>query len=267
MDPLFGVPFATPNPCGGDASTDCFDEFHPQSRPSHEVELHIDIPGVLFALAGQGGLSDETTASLNEAVADGEFEPDDLHNPNSNVTVPTPGGDVTLSVTEIAQLLVDTTGFHFDPAGIHVEPGDVVLFSAETPDHAVSAYHERHGRQNRVPDDVGPFSSPLIPVGGGWLFEFDEPGVYDCYCPPHEPFGMILRVVVHDDGSVPSPSIEQTGRPPEDENLLSFALAGLDPNVPSAAEALETEALEPETIVDDGRVSWHHVVEEHRANS
>lgn len=74
-------------------------------------------------------------------------------------------------------MVAETHGFHFAPAGLHVQPGDVILFSGETPDHAVAASHERHGRQHTVPDGVGPKTSPLIPVGGYWLIKLTEPGV------------------------------------------------------------------------------------------
>ncbi|SFR60120.1 Copper binding protein, plastocyanin/azurin family [Halogeometricum limi] len=277
IDPLFGYASGGPNPCAGshheesdetgggsDHPADCFASFPGSVRPTHEVEMHIGIPGLLFAVGGQGVLSDVTTQSIGEAVADGTVDRSELHRPRATVTVQTPDGPVDVTVEEIARLVAQTVGFHFEPAGLHVAPGDVVLYSAETPDHAVASYHERHGRQNRVPDGVGPFSSPLVPVGGYWLYRFDTPGVYDVYCPPHEPFGMVQRVVVSD-GDVPEPSVEMTGRPPEDHNQLAAILGGLDPNVPSSAAALETAALSPAAIVERGAVPWADVVADHRS--
>jgi plastocyanin len=266
-DPVFGLPSAGPNPCSGDASTDCFDAFGPPVRPDAEVEMHVDLPGVLLAVAEQGVLSGETTASINEAAADGSVEGDDdvLHGPDTSLSVSVPGGgsrDVT--VREIAALVSETAGFHFDPAGLRVRPGDVVLFSAETPDHAVAAYHERHGRQNRVPDGVGPLSSPLVPVGGYWLYRFDVEGVYDLYCPPHQTLGMAMRIVVADGGEVPAPSVEQTGRPPQSGNAIAGILGGLDPNLPSSMDVLAADALAPANVVENGSVSWETVVAEHR---
>jgi plastocyanin len=265
LDPLFGWASAERNPCGGDASDDCFDAFPDEVRPSHEVEMRIGIPGLLFAVAGAGGLSQATTESINEEVADGEVRADRLHRPHASVTVQGQEGPESVTVREIAHAVAETTGFHFGPAGLAVEPGDVVLFSAESPDHAVAAFHERHGRQNRVPDGVGPFSSPLVPVEGLWLHRFDEPGVYDVYCPPHAVFGMVMRIVVHDgSGEVPSLSVEDTGRPPEAENTLPSILGGLDPNVPSSREVLTSDLLDPEHVVSEGAVSWHDVVADHR---
>jgi plastocyanin len=268
LDPVFGLPSAGPNPCAGDAGADCVDEFPQPTRPDREVEMEIGLPGPLLALAEQGGLSRATTASINDVVADGQVVARDLHRPDASVTIALPdGGSTSLTVTEIANLVADSRGFFFDPAGIHVQPGDVVLFSAETPDHAVAAYHERHGRQNRVPDSVPPIASPQVPVGGSWRYRFEKPGVYDCYCPPHQTLGMVWRVVVYDgNGSVPSLDVEQTGRPPEDENAVPGILGGLDPNLPSSMAALETDVLDPENIVEDGPISWSQVVAAHRSS-
>lgn len=265
IDPIFGLPMATPNPCGGDAGEDCFEEFPASRRPDHEVEMHIDLPGFVFALVGQGGLSVTTTNSINDAIADGEVDSGELHKPNQAITVQTPNGEAMATILQIARMLLDTHAFHFEPAGIQVEPGDVILFSAETPDHAVAAFHERHGRQNRVPDGVGPIASPLVPVGGSWRYRFEQPGVYDLYCPPHGVFGMVMRVVVHEDGPVPSLSVEQTGRPPEEENLLGEILGGFDPMIPSEAAALESDVLDPENVVENGPIEWEAVVEEYRS--
>lgn len=265
IDPVFGLPSATPNPCSGDADASCFESFPAATRPDHEVELHIGIPGLLLALAEQGGLSEPTTTTINLEAADGDVVARNIHRPDATVEIQTPDGVVTRTVAEIATLVTGTVGFHFDPAGLHVSPGDVVLFSAETPDHAVAAYHERHGRQNRVPDSVGPITSPQIPAGGSWRYRFETEGVYDFYCPPHQVFGMVMRVVVSDGDSVPSLSVENTGRPPAEETFLPEILGGFDPNVPSSHEALTAAPLDPEAIVEDGPVSWDAVVEHHRS--
>jgi plastocyanin len=259
VDPVFGLAALGPNPCAGTDGTDCLGAFPGQVRPSARVDMRIGIPGVLFGVAEAGGLSNETTAAVNEAVADGSLAGDDLPEGGPQVE----GEQVP--VAAIAQALVDTVGFHFDPAGLRVQPGDVVLFNAASPDHAVAAFHEQHGRQNRLPSGVGPLSSPLVPVGGFWLAQFETEGVYDLYCPPHAVFGMVMRVVVWDgNGSVPQLDIGPPGRPPEEENALPSIVAGLDPNVPSSAAALESEALSPENIVDQGTVGWQEVVAEHR---
>jgi plastocyanin len=257
VDPVFGFAAMGPNPCR-DRGDDCLQAFPQQIRPTATVDMNVGIQGLVFGAAESDALSGETTTAINDAVADGSLEGDAL---GGTVTV----GNDQVPVAAIAQALVDTVGFHFDPAGLRVQPGDLVLFNAASPDHSVAAFHEGHGRQNRVPRGVGPLSSPLVPVGGFWLALFEEPGVYDLYCPPHGPFGMVMRLVVWDgNGAVPELDIGPPGRPPAEENALPGILGGLDPNVPSSAEALESAALSPENIASEGEVSWHEVVEEHR---
>ena len=219
----------------------------------------VGIEGLVFGLAEAGVLTSAQIEALNTAVADGSLAGDD-----SLLNFAVEFDERPVPARVIAEALLATHGFHFGPAGVHVRPGDTVLFSAESPDHAVTVYHEGHGRQNRVPDGVGPISSPLVPVGGYWLFRFETTGVYDVYCPPHDPFGMNMRVVVSEGDTVPPLDVEQTGRPPTAENALPSILGGLDPNVPSSAEVLASDALDPAEIVAEGTVPWHRVVDEHR---
>lgn len=267
IDPVFGRASAGPNPCGGDVSKDCFDEFPSAVQPDHEIELHIEVPEplLLFGAFGDPGAID--LENVNAAVADGTIEEGELDDPDAEVTIAPPGGEsLTLAVREIAELLVEAEGFHYSPAGHRARPGDVVLFSAETPDHGVAAFHERHGRQNRVPEGTPPIAAPLVPVGGYWLYRFEDEGVYDLYCPPHQVFGMVARIVVSDGtGPVPSLRVAGDGRPPGAENLLPSVLGGLDPNVPSEAAALGADVLAPGNVVREDSIPWEAVVAEHRS--
>ena len=47
----------------------------------------------------------------------------------------------------------------------------------DDPDHTVTASHNGRGFQQRVPETVPPFSSPVVEAGGAWLYEFAEPGL------------------------------------------------------------------------------------------
>jgi plastocyanin len=130
--------------------------------------------------------------------------------------------------------------FLFEPMGFRVAPGDVVSFLFSTPEHTVTAYHPAQGRQRRIPEGLPPFSSPVLSAGRRWLYRFDEPGVYDLFCAPHEAFGMVVRVVVAEEGTVPSTDFSKTGRPP----------AGF------AGVVLDDPALAPEHIVENGPIAW-----------
>lgn len=130
--------------------------------------------------------------------------------------------------------------FYFEPSGLYIEPGDTVRFIADTPHHTVTALHQGHGYPlTRVPDGVGPFSSPVVPVGETWEYTFDEPGVYDIVCVPHDFLGMAMRIVVGEatgPGAEPLPAefVEQAG----------------------SASILAAPALDPQNIIDSGSVSW-----------
>ncbi|GAA0218003.1 hypothetical protein [Halobaculum roseum] len=60
--------------------------------------------------------------------------------------------------TNLPALTVEFGAFHFAPVGLHVEPGAIVEFGFNTPEHTVTAYHPGQERQQRVPDGVPAFS-------------------------------------------------------------------------------------------------------------
>lgn len=150
--------------------------------------------------------------------------------------------------------------FHFSPTGLHVDAGDVIAFEATTPDHTITAYHEGFGRQLRVPDDKPPFSSPVLPIGGAWLYQFDVPGTYDLLCAPHEYFGMVMRIIVgnpddeaYDGGFGPGGPPPQPRPPVSRPELNGLAI---DPwPFPTALEVLTTSALTVPNIASAGPVT------------
>ncbi|WP_210424033.1 cupredoxin domain-containing protein [Halorussus ruber] len=182
--------------------------------------------------------------------------------------------------------------FVFEPTGVYIESGDTVRFSYESPHHTVTAYHPAFGYQQRVPDEVPPFSSPALPQGGYWLYTFDRPGVYDIHCAPHEIFGHAMRIVVGSPsgpGSDPLPDLcagqeegatatetavttvpegggeeggdgggqegGEGGEQEGGEEELSFPRVG-------AYSVLSDPALDPDNIVDERRVSWDDLAPE-----
>lgn len=141
--------------------------------------------------------------------------------------------------------------FYFEPAGLYVEAGETVQFTMATPHHNVNAVHEAFGYQQRVPEDVPPFSSPVLAGGTYWLYTFEEEGVYDYVCSPHEAFGMAGRIVA---GSVTGPGAEPIDMESEDEQARPPTL--------TASLVLSDEALGPERIVEEGSVSWEGIADE-----
>jgi plastocyanin len=132
--------------------------------------------------------------------------------------------------------------FYFEPVGLLIQPGDSVRFVAATPHHTATAYHEQHVKSHRVPDGVEPFSSPVVPIGEDWTYTFSIPGTYDLWCGPHEPYGMVMRIVVGEPGG------------PAEEPVTNF---GPDGALATAGLVLNDPALASQQIVEHGSVSWY----------
>ena len=173
--------------------------------------------------------------------------------------------------------------FFFEPTGLYVESGDTVKFFAETPHHTVTAYHPAFGYVQRVPDDVPPFSAPVLSAGGYWLYTFDQPGVYELHCAPHEVYGHAMRIVVGEvSGPAADPLVDlctagsQIGDDDadDDDGTTGDDDTGDDggddsggeeaPALPrlTAYTVLRDSALAPENVVSEGRVSWDELADE-----
>lgn len=169
-----------------------------------------------------------------------------LSNPAAKVDAEEASGG---TVHEVMLLIRPVEGqpipeFYFEPSGLYIEPGDTVRFVAATPHHTVTAYHTLQGKQQRVPDGVEPFSSPVLPIGTSWEYTFTIPGVYDLWCAPHEQYGMAMRIVV---GEASGPGAE----PPTD--------FGPEGTFGAAGSVLLDPALNPANIIAKGRVSWDDI--------
>lgn len=160
--------------------------------------------------------------------------------------------------------------FVFEPAGLHISPGDIVEFRGTSPDHTVTAYHPEHGFQRRIPENVPPFSSPMVPQGGSWLYRFDQPGVYDLFCGPHHTYGMVMRLVVGDLATEELPDYVNTyqAEPPtlapfstEFMTMTLSAFAGQEVEWPflTPVDVFETPSLDPMEIQDAGTVPFANI--------
>ncbi|MFB6170659.1 MAG: plastocyanin/azurin family copper-binding protein [Haloarculaceae archaeon] len=158
--------------------------------------------------------------------------------------------------------------FHFNPVGLHVEPGDIVRWEGESDysfpegggppsghiagDHTITAYSPVVGRQRRIPETATPFSSPIMGKDVSWYYQFDTPGVYDIYCGPHEGLGMVMRVVVGDVTETefgPGSNPEAKPGPTNDPTLL-------DQIKPLGAASGVFANLDPEVIHENGSIDW-----------
>ncbi len=165
---------------------------------------------------------------------------------------------------------------HFEPTGLHLDSGDVVRFTYESPEHTITAYHPGHGFQQRVPENTPPFSSPVVNEDGAWLYRFEEAGVYDLFCAPHHVFGMNMRIVVGDpDETDYPPSVAESWEdweegdlfPPWNRGGLEFELNEFREQNDGAVwawltpqEVLDAPVIDPSTIQEQGSVSFEDVL-------
>ena len=251
--------------------------------------------GLGAALSGAGVVGAQTTETPNEGTAAGggtETPAADGEGagggPSSAFGFPALSGDVAPPVQPdhtVAVRIRPREGsqipeFFFEPTGLAVEPGDTVKFDYVTPHHTVTAYHSAFGYHPRVPEGTPPFSAPVLPAGGYWLYTFEREGVYDYHCGPHEVFGHVGRIVAGSaKGFEPLPDLcagqgggggaSETETPSEGGETETPAAetetpseeggeGGEEARLPflTAHTVLSDPALDPENILDQGSVSW-----------
>lgn len=206
--------------------------------PTVTVDLRVEDADVVFVE------SDDETGTADDAET----------TPAETVTETTPAETMaTEAATEAETTAPGEPGgeggafpdFFFDPVGVRLRPGDTVEFVTRQEFHTVTAFHPRFfGWQRRVPEEVPGFTSPPFLEGDSWYYRFDEPGVYDVLCLPHEELGMVMRLVVVEEGTeevpeaYPEPNQQETGPSPIAQTVL---------NAPE---------LDPENIVEQQTVDW-----------
>lgn len=87
----------------------------------------------------------------------------------------------------------------FAPRGLAVAPGTAIRFVNRDPanSHTATAYHPAIlDRVRRIPMAAAPWDSDFLLPGEGFEVTLTATGVYDFYCQPHEPMGMVGRIVV-----------------------------------------------------------------------
>jgi plastocyanin len=100
------------------------------------------------------------------------------------------------AAAEVRMITTDA-GHHFDPHVVWVEAGGTVTWVNESGSHSVEAYAPANDTVRRIPEGAAAFESDLYTESGAeFEHTFEEPGVYDYYCEPHEGVGMIGSVIV-----------------------------------------------------------------------
>jgi plastocyanin len=114
------------------------------------------------------------------------------------------------ATVEIKLIQTSAGKTYFDPAGVHVAPGDTVRWVQISGFHSVTAYHPGNDNHElRIPASAVPWDSDILLADAPMrraTFEhrFTIPGVYDYFCKPHEAAGMVGRIVVGDPGDGPA---------------------------------------------------------------
>ena len=87
----------------------------------------------------------------------------------------------------------ETGSMVFEPAFLHVQPGDTVVFVPTDPGHNVASL------EGMIPEGVNPIESAIM--GEPMPVTFTEEGVYGLECTPHFGMGMVALIEV---GEAPS---------------------------------------------------------------
>jgi halocyanin-like protein len=132
-------------------------------------------------------------AAQEEGGESGGGKPDyggwlsDVGNYDGTTVDQTGNSEVTISVGAEG----NGGGFAFDPPAVHVDAGTTVVWE----------WTGQGGGHNVVSDGDGPLDSgsPVAAEGTTYEYTFEEDGIYNYYCSPHEGLGMKGSVVVGTD--------------------------------------------------------------------
>lgn len=96
----------------------------------------------------------------------------------------------------------------YQPQIVWVEEGGTVTWHNESGVHNATAYHPANDRPMRMPEGVEAWDSP---IGEDYTRTFEEEGVYDYFCEPHEPMGMVGTVIVGHPDPEQEPGLSEPG--------------------------------------------------------
>jgi len=189
------------------------------------------------ALAGCFGDSDGTGSNN-----DGSTSEDGDQNSSTEVTnddAP-PGADILggpndlQSSATVEALALDADQgagqMVFSPAVVWLQAGATATFENVSGSHSVTAYHPDNDKPQRVPDAGSSFDSGVMSEGDTFEHTFQEPGVYNYHCTPHEGLGMVGLVVVEEStdgpGSTTPDDVESAAARENLARLLDLAGIG-----------------------------------------
>lgn len=108
--------------------------------------------------------------------------------------------------------MISDDGHYFEPDLVWIETGGTVTWTNESGAHTATAYHPAFDKPQRIPLAASSWNSGMFSEPGRTFeYTFEEQGVYDYFCIPHEHRAMVGSVLVGD----PDPHDQQGMRPPE----------------------------------------------------
>lgn len=175
--------------------------------------------------AGENGREDGNGTGEGNAQEQGDGEGEEEGDGQGDENGETEAGEENAStVTAVASGEATEEGeFYFDPPMATVDTGETVRWEIEAEQHTVTAFHPDNQVPNRIPESADPFDSDTLAETDTFERQFEEEGVYDYFCRPHESEGMVGTVVVGEpdpadqpglaepqgDGEISEPAVEE----------------------------------------------------------
>lgn len=99
--------------------------------------------------------------------------------------------------------VVEMKDFFYDPIGLYLKGGDTVIWLEAREQvktrHTATAYHPAFDKKLRIPESAQPWNSGFFEqVGQTWSYTFNDVGIHDYFCIPHEDSGMVGRLLVEE---------------------------------------------------------------------
>lgn len=99
--------------------------------------------------------------------------------------------------------VVEMKDFFYDPIGLYLKRGDTVTWLEAREQvktrHTATAYHPAFDKKLRIPEGAAPWNSGFLEeIGHTWSYTFNDLGIHDYFCIPHEDSGMVGRLIVEE---------------------------------------------------------------------
>lgn len=112
------------------------------------------------------------------------------------------------------EMVTENDEHHFKPHTVWVEKGGTVTWTLTSGAHSTTAYHSDNDRPDRVPKGTEAWDSDVLSEKESTFEQtFDQEGVYDYFCHPHENVAMVGTVLVGN----PNPENQPGLAPPQDD--------------------------------------------------